>query len=125
MTYYFQEHQWEPYVYNRLNQLIDQFKTSESSSFQAKPYVVFDFDNTSIIGDVEDNLMIYMLDHLLYKMTPEEFEQIIISDIFDMDTNLDEELEHTSPRKLAIDIIQCYTWLWEHYIKKIKVNDLA
>lgn len=65
MTYYFQEHQWEPYVYNRLNQLIDQFKTSESSNFKTKPYVVFDFDNTSIIGDVEDNLMIYMLDHLL------------------------------------------------------------
>lgn len=125
MTYYFQEHQWEPYVYNRLNQLIDQFKTSESSNFKTKPYVVFDFDNTSIIGDVEDNLMIYMLDHLLYKMTPEEFEQIIITDIFDMDTNLDEALEHTTPRKLAIDIIQSYTWLWEHYINKDKGERLS
>lgn len=37
-------------------------------------YTVFDWDNTSIYGDVQDNLLFYQLENLLFKMTPEQFK---------------------------------------------------
>lgn len=37
MTYYFQEHQWEPYVYNRLNQLIDHLKQVNHQILKRNP----------------------------------------------------------------------------------------
>lgn len=124
MTQYFQKNQWEPYAYKQLNQLIEQNKTTDDVDNQDKPYVVFDFDNTSIIGDVEDNLMVYMLDHLLYKLTPQELEEVLISDLFDMDTILDNALPHTSPRNLADDIIDSYAWLWHNFINLEVANRL-
>jgi phosphoserine phosphatase len=36
-------------------------------------YAVFDWDNTSIYADVQDNLFIYQLENLAFKMTPGEF----------------------------------------------------
>jgi len=37
-------------------------------------YAVFDWDNTSVYGDVQETLLIYQLENLEFKMTPEQFE---------------------------------------------------
>jgi len=37
-------------------------------------YAVFDWDNTSIFGDVQDMLLFYQIEHLAFKMTPEQFK---------------------------------------------------
>ena len=37
----------------------------------------FDWDNTSIINDVEEALLAYQLENLEFKMTPEEFSNTI------------------------------------------------
>jgi hypothetical protein len=37
-------------------------------------YAVFDWDNTSIYADVQDNLFIYQIENLAFKMTPDEFK---------------------------------------------------
>ena len=41
-------------------------------------YAVFDWDNTSIYADVQDNLFIYQIENLLFKMTPDEFRYSFI-----------------------------------------------
>ena len=41
-------------------------------------YAVFDWDNTSIYADVQDNLFIYQIENLLFRMTPDEFRYSFI-----------------------------------------------
>lgn len=73
MDTFFPQNNWEPFVYQRLNHLIQHYQQAGGTPLADQAYVVFDFDNTSAIADVEDNLMIYMLKQLLYKLTPEQF----------------------------------------------------
>jgi hypothetical protein len=65
---------WAPHTHQALNAVISSYG-NQSSSFDpaAPPYVVFDFDNTSAIMDIEDTLMLYMLLHLDYRLTPDQF----------------------------------------------------
>lgn len=116
MTTYFPQNNWEPFVHQRLNELIDTFQQPHGTPLDQQAYVVFDFDNTSAISDVEDNLMIYMLKHLLYKLTPQEFLVILTSGPFNFDLELEEGRPELTPRNLALDIIENYQWLYEHYI---------
>lgn len=116
MTNYFPQNNWESFVYKRLNQIIDQYKSDKESSTASRHYVVFDFDNTSVIGDVEDNNMMYMAEHLLYKISPQRFLEILTSGPFDVDYVLNIANPGMSPRNIALDIIDDYQWLWDHYI---------
>lgn len=42
-----------------------------------KPFAVFDWDNTSIIGDVEETVLYYLVRELCFKINPEELYEII------------------------------------------------
>ena len=53
-------------------------------------YAVFDWDNTCIYGDVQDNLFFYQIEHLAFKMTPDEFKY---SFLHYTDTGCKENLE--------------------------------
>ncbi len=116
MTTYFPQNNWEPFVYQRLNELIDTYQQPHGTPHNQQAYVVFDFDNTSAISDVEDNLMIYMLKHLLYKLSPQDFLMILTSGPFDFDLELAQGRPELTPRNLALDIIENYQWLYDHYI---------
>jgi len=50
-----------------------------SAHYQAKrrPYAVFDWDNTSIMNDCEEALLMYQINTLSFKLTPSEFSAII------------------------------------------------
>src|SRR5437899_2027483 len=52
---------------------------SSSSSYNPKrrPYVVFDWDNTSIMNDTEEALLMYQINTLSFKLDPKEFSAII------------------------------------------------
>ena len=115
MAVYFEKKNWESFVYKRLNQLIDQYKSASDVDRKDQAYVVFDFDNTSVIGDIEDNLMVYMMDNLMYRLSPKDFQEILISENFDMDKIFDENYPQATPWNLAKDIIRHYTALVERY----------
>lgn len=124
MTVYFEQNNWEDFLYQRLNHLIDQFKSDNSLEESDRAYVVFDFDNTSVIGDIEDNLMVYMMEHFLYRLTPEEFRHILISKDFDMDRVLNDRYPQATSRKLAEDISQHYKVLHEKFVGHEVNNEL-
>lgn len=107
---------WEPFVYQRLNDIIEQFRQTEQTPKSQRAYVVFDFDNTSAIGDVEDNLMMYFLDHLVYRLSPDELYDSMTSGPFDFDTTIEPGKPHLTPSNLAKDIRMQYEWLYNHYI---------
>jgi hypothetical protein len=40
-----------------------------------RPYIVTDFDNTSVFLDIEEATLIYQLEHLAFNVTPEQLNQ--------------------------------------------------
>ena len=52
---------------------------SRSSDYRAtkKPYAVFDWDNTSIMNDTEEALLMHQINTLSFKLTPAEFASVI------------------------------------------------
>jgi phosphoserine phosphatase len=51
--------------------------TSKSYNAKRKPYAVFDWDNTSIMNDCEEALLMYQINNLAFKLSPAEFSAII------------------------------------------------
>jgi hypothetical protein len=59
---------WAPNTKAAIDDLI------KKNAGQKGAYAVFDWDNTSIYGDVQDNLLLYQIENLAFKMTPNEFK---------------------------------------------------
>src|SRR5699024_8062621 len=112
MKTYFDQGNFEPFVYKRLNEVIDEFKDDSNS------YVVFDYDNTSIIMDIEDNLNVYLMEHLEYKLTPEVFYKTLTNTHYheELSKVFDQKYEHATGFNLAEDISKEYEWLYDNYI---------
>lgn len=112
MTNKLTKNNWEPFVYHQLNQLIK----NHSSKNKPSDYVVFDFDNTSLIHDIEDHLMMYMVQFLLFKMTPKEFNHLLRSGEGDYSATIDSKAFSFSFDDLVTDIIDSYQYLYSQYI---------
>ncbi|MCH4158059.1 MAG: hypothetical protein LKF34_05635 [Acidaminococcaceae bacterium] len=56
-------------------------KGSQAYQQNNKPYAVFDFDNTTSILDVEEQLEIWQLEHLAFAIKPEQMEQVLLTGI--------------------------------------------
>lgn len=102
MRTYFDKGKWELFAYEKLNQVIEQFKGNKNS------YVIFDFDNTSAIHDIEDHLMVYMLDNFLYKITPLRLYEIMTTGPFDFNECVEGQV---SVKDLADDVFELYKTL--------------
>ena len=64
------EGRWNPKNREVLEKLIEKYRNTNS-------YAVFDWDNTSIQGDTQQNLFIYQIENLKYKLNPEKFNEVI------------------------------------------------
>lgn len=78
---------------------------SENEAYRAdkKPFAVFDWDNTSIIGDVEEALLYYIITHLAFKMDPEELIEVIKKNV--PSDNLDEKFNNLDGEPVNIDLL--------------------
>lgn len=77
-TVYLDNAKWSPRNHELVAALIARHGVaSKSYSAKRKPYVVFDWDNTSIMNDCEEALLMYQINHLAFKLTPAEFSAII------------------------------------------------
>ncbi|MFZ6752121.1 HAD family hydrolase [Undibacterium sp. Dicai25W] len=69
---------WSPRNHDLVAALIAKHGiTSKKYSAKRKPYAVFDWDNTSIMNDCEEALLMYQINNLAFKLTPAEFSAII------------------------------------------------
>lgn len=111
--------QWDNFNRQQLNQLIVHYgKTSVNYDAKNPPYAVFDWDNTSIFLDIEEAVLIYQIEHLAFKMTPETLDKVIrthvptdnfvasSNNIAGKPVNID---------LIAQDIINNYRWIYENY----------
>ena len=80
-------------------------------------YVVFDFDNTCSIFDVEEQLAIHQLLTMTFAFTPEELPAILAEGLADLNYEWEEsDYAGASTYQMWInDIVKAYTYLYENY----------
>ncbi len=111
---------WDPFNKRQIENLINQYgKEGKSYNPGKPPYVVFDWDNTSVFLDIQEATLIYQLENLLFGCTPETLDLALHTGI---DTSIDLTDTNTNGDKITVnqvasDIINSYTWLYKHYRK--------
>lgn len=110
---YLKREDWEPSVKANLDNLISKYKNDNN-------YVVFDFDNTCSIFDVEEQLMIYQLQTLSFGIGPNEFKDILLTDL-NKDTSINgygyftDDTKEMSYEDLVSDLYDSYSYLYTNY----------
>lgn len=110
---------WAPATYQRLQAVIGELG-SASRNYNAKkrPYAVFDWDNTSIMNDTEEALLMYQINTLSFAMSPEVFSQAIREGVPAGDFKADFKNAEGKPVSLAAiadDLTGDYRYLWGAY----------
>lgn len=81
-------------------------------------YAVFDWDFTSIFQDTQESLFRYQIDHLYFKMTPEEFHTAIRVDVPEDNFKADYNNTDGQPiniEKIGADLDADYAYIYENY----------
>ena len=101
---------WNPEVKEALNRMILANGTDEETGHK---YVVFDFDNTCSIFDVEEQLAVYQLQKMAFAetMTPEKLEEVLWTGL---NADGDEKLGKTYTAWIN-DIVYAYDKLLKKY----------
>lgn len=109
---------WNPDVHAKISKMLTELgKESDTYDASMKPYAVFDFDNTSIINDVEMSLMYYQIMNLRYKLKPDEFFASVTGCLSDIDIPIYGNL---SARMFAEDLTADYMFLYSSYISRFE-----
>ncbi len=110
---------WDTDNYNALQKLITDYgKDSKNYDKKNKPYAVFDWDNTSIMNDVEEALLIYQIENLEFKMTPDQFKDVLGTNLPDEDFS--DDCNNTDGRtvnknQVIADLANDYEFLYNNY----------
>lgn len=112
---------WSPFNRQRLQAVISAHGVaSPHYNSRKKPYAVFDWDNSCIMNDCEEALLMHQINHLLYKLTPEEFAVILRQDV--PNGQFKSELGYVTVDKqpvkmedIAADVEADYRWLHANY----------
>lgn len=104
MKTYIKKLAWEDRNFQAINKLIEKHgKDSKTYNKNHKPFAVFDWDNTSIIGDVEEALLYYMVTNVTFKMNPDEFYDLIRKNVDKKD--YDSRFNNVCNQRVNIDLI--------------------
>ena len=114
MEQYLFHKDWAPDVKAALERLIDTCKAKDGSTKHA--YAVFDFDNTTSIFDIEEQLCIYQLSRMAFAMEPVWLRRALLTDLPEP-----KKMHTISPygtfclMDWVDDITLAYRVLWESY----------
>lgn len=107
---------WNPYARDALVKVVTE-NGNRGALYTAasRPYIVLDWDNTSIMNDCAANLFVYQIDRLAYKLTPAEFSRVIRTGI----PNLYRHFagRHRTVNGAVITPHQVFSDLDAHYLK--------
>ncbi|URZ86584.1 haloacid dehalogenase-like hydrolase [Floricoccus penangensis] len=117
---------WYPANFKRLEKLIrENGIDSPNYNPQNKPYAVFDWDNTSIINDVEEATLTYQIENLAFKFTTNQLEEILAKSILESpeSSNLELQSEKIQIEKICKDVVDDYSKLLD-LKKNASLNDI-
>jgi phosphoserine phosphatase len=110
---------WDAFNHAQLEHLIEACgKTSRTYTAAQPPYVVVDWDNTSIFLDIEEAVLVNQIRTLTFGATPALLDEAIRKNIGDADFAAEYDNMSGKPVNIAAiapDIIASYTWLYENY----------
>ncbi|CAN7372850.1 MULTISPECIES: haloacid dehalogenase-like hydrolase [unclassified Variovorax] len=110
---------WDPFNRQQIDALIAGLgRGSPAYNASKPPYVVFDWDNTSIFLDIEEASLIYQLENLAFGATPAQLETALRKNI--PKTNFAPAHNNAAGQPVNIDsivpdIVASYTWLYRNY----------
>lgn len=111
--------EWAENNFIRLTQLITDYGVRSSNyDKDCHPYAVFDFDNTTIINDVQEALLAFQISNLRFKFTPANIEEILETGLPDVNAFLAETNlanQSITVKQLVSDIKADYTYLYDNY----------
>lgn len=116
-----EKNNWADATYEALNKLIKNNGIQSSTYDPAnKPYVVFDCDNTTVINDIEEALLIYQLENLRFKLTPDNIAAVLETGIPDIEQPFVEDYRNAEGKELNVKLVaeDCasdYKYLYENY----------
>lgn len=106
---------WADDVKANINMLIADYG-KDSKNYDDTAYAVFDFDNTSSIFDLEDQLAMYQLMHMAFEIKPENMKDILLTDLKNPDEDLtDFGYGKGSYNDWVNDINKAYSYLYQTY----------
>lgn len=106
---------WADDVKAAVNDFLDVYGEG-GAKYDNTSYVVFDFDNTCSIFDVEEQLAVYQLQTMTFAFTPEQLPEILFTEIGDHDEDRSDLGYGTgSYADWVADITAAYTYLYETY----------
>lgn len=106
---------WAPDVKKALNDLLATCGAG-SPSYDKNAYAVFDFDNTTAIFDVEEQLIVYQLETMAFAIEPGALKEILLTGLSDPDADLSSYgYMSGSYDDLFNDIVDAYSQLWSKY----------
>ena len=106
---------WADDVKQSLNDLMATYGKYGTAPAES-PYAVFDFDNTSCIFDVEEQLAVYQLEVMAFAIRPGEMKKVLLAGLADVDRDLtDFGYGRGSLNGWTDDISVAYGKLWEEY----------
>jgi len=103
---------WENQTKTALNQCISNYGV-DGKNYSKDNYVVFDFDNTTAIFDIQHQCTTYQIDRMAYNLTDSELTTALSADLGDLDRVLT-GYDFTY-RNLIGDIVNCYSALQTQY----------
>lgn len=112
---------WSAFNAGELNHVLQSLgKTSSGYNASKKPYAVFDWDNTCIMNDCEEALLVHQIDKLAYKLNPQEFAEVLRTGVpngpFKVEAGYKNvEGQPVLMEDLAADIEADYRWLYANY----------
>jgi len=102
---------WAEDVKTAVNDFVDMYGNT-SKLYSKDSYVVFDFDNTTCIFDVQDQCLIYQLETMSFPLDPDSFKDILLK-------NISSQFEN-----LITDSMNAYSCLYKEY-GPFSVNGLS
>lgn len=110
---------WDKFNKSQLDKMMAQYgKDSPGYDPAHPPYAVFDWDNTSIFLDIQEAVLSYQTQNLVFGATPKQLEEAIRKDISSksFEQSYNNSAGHpVDINKIAPDIIESYTWLYNNY----------
>ncbi|MDR1767605.1 MAG: Ig-like domain-containing protein [Propionibacteriaceae bacterium] len=110
---------WAPKTRAAINRFMGDYGyASKTYDTAKKPYVVFDFDNTTSFFDVEEALLVYQLENLRFKIPRADMAKVLTSSV--PTTPLADDYKNAAGASLdvatlAADCQKDYEWLYDNY----------
>ena len=105
-----EQYNWNPRVHYALTELLTDYgNKSKSYDPDCRPYAVFDYDNTTIIDDIAQTLLVYQIENLAFQIRPEDLFEVLTRGVRDLDMDFG---NGWTPRILAEDLCGDYDVLY-------------